>query len=88
MRPACRVVYSRNKTNSLGNKTNSLGIACENARENMLMSELLEPAQNLNNVYKTLSPNPLKSSKQQAAFYIGDLNNVRVGDKIQRIKRK
>lgn len=48
--------------------------------------ELLKPAQTLEDVYKTLSPMPLVDSKQLEAFYIADLNDVRGGDKIERIK--
>ncbi len=48
--------------------------------------EFLKPAQTLEDVYKTLSPMPLVDSKQLEAFYIADLNDVRGGDKIERIK--
>jgi hypothetical protein len=42
----------------------------------------LEPATSLDDVYKTLSPEPLMTSPEIEAFYRGRLNEVRGGDKI------
>ncbi len=74
MSPADSVVYLHKKT--ISPKTVS-----KNGRDTMTMPELLEPAQNLNDVHKTLSPKPLVSNEQLAAFYIAELNAVRGGDK-------
>jgi len=43
------------------------------------------PATTLDDVYKTLSPEPLLSREELAAFYKEDLNLVRGGDKVARM---
>ena len=42
----------------------------------------LEPATSLDDVYKTVSPEPLMTPPEIAAFYRGGLNEVRGGDKV------
>jgi hypothetical protein len=44
---------------------------------------LLEPATTLDDVYKTMSGEPLMTPPEIAAFYRGRLNEVRGGDKVQ-----
>ncbi|MGP0066443.1 MAG: hypothetical protein ACLQGP_23000 [Isosphaeraceae bacterium] len=46
---------------------------------------LLEPATILGDVYKTLSPEPLLTPPQIQAFYRGGINDVRGGDKVDRM---
>jgi hypothetical protein len=43
---------------------------------------LLEPAKTLDDVHKTLSPQPLLTRPEIRAFYRGDINKVRGGDKV------
>ncbi len=45
-----------------------------------------EPAHELPDVYQTLRPTPLTTAEELAAFYIEDINAVRGGDKMQRLK--
>ena len=45
----------------------------------------LEAASNLNDVYRTLSPEPLLSKDEFDAFYREDINRVRGGDKVEHI---
>ncbi|MGB3292274.1 MAG: hypothetical protein WBB01_04665 [Phormidesmis sp.] len=45
-----------------------------------------QPAQELSDVYQTLRPTPLTTAEELAAFYIEDINAVRGGDKMQRLK--
>ena len=42
----------------------------------------LEPATTLDDVHKTLSPEPLMTRPEIAAFYRGELNEVRGGDQV------
>jgi hypothetical protein len=42
----------------------------------------LEPATTLDDVYKTMSPEPLMTPPEIRAFYQGELNQVRGGDKV------
>ena len=44
------------------------------------------PATELAEVYRTLQPGPLVTAEELAAFYIPDINVVRGGDKMQRLK--
>lgn len=46
---------------------------------------MLQPATSLDDVYKTLSPEPLLTQEQFQAFYRGQLNDVRGGDKVARL---
>lgn len=43
---------------------------------------LLQPATTLDEVHKTLSPEPLMSPSEIDAFYRGELNEVRRGDQV------
>lgn len=43
---------------------------------------LLQPATTLDEVHKTLSPEPLMTAPELAAFYRGELNEVRGGDQV------
>jgi hypothetical protein len=43
---------------------------------------LLEPAQTLEDVHRTLPPQPLLTPAEMHAFYRGDINNLRGGDKV------
>lgn len=54
----------------------------------MLESKALmpQPAHELADVYQTLRPTPLTTAEELAAFYIEDINTVRGGDKMQRLK--
>jgi hypothetical protein len=47
----------------------------------------MTPAQTLEEVYRTLQPTPLVSSEELAAFYKGEVNDLRGGDKMQRMKQ-
>lgn len=47
---------------------------------------LLKPAKLLDDVHLTLSPEPLETREEIAAFYRDELNQVRGGDKTQRLK--
>ncbi len=47
---------------------------------------LLEPAQRLDDVYKTLSTEPLMTPPEIQAFYRPEINDVRGGDKVSRIE--
>lgn len=47
------------------------------------MAGLLQPAATLDDVYKTLSPEPLNSGDKLRAFYTNDLNAVRGGDRVE-----
>ncbi len=42
----------------------------------------LEPATRLDDVYKTLSPEPLMTPSELQAFYRSHLNDVRGGDQV------
>lgn len=44
------------------------------------------PATTLNDVYKTLRPEPLETDKELHAFYRPEINELRGGDKMQRIR--
>ena len=44
----------------------------------------LEPATSLNDVYKTLSTEPLMTPAEIQAFYRGGINEVRGGDKVSK----
>lgn len=44
------------------------------------------PATQLSDVYRTLQPGPLTTSEELEAFYAEDINLVRGGDKMQRLK--
>ncbi|NJP09215.1 MAG: hypothetical protein HC866_06770 [Leptolyngbyaceae cyanobacterium RU_5_1] len=44
------------------------------------------PATSLEDVYKTLQPEPLETPEELAAFYQAAINQVRGGDKIERIR--
>lgn len=44
------------------------------------------PATKLTEVYRTLQPGPLVTTEELAAFYTSDINVVRGGDKMQRLK--
>jgi len=46
---------------------------------------VLKPAQSLDDVYKTLSPEPLLKPEQLKAFYRSEVNQVRGDDKVARI---
>lgn len=43
------------------------------------------PAQTLQEVYLTLRPDPLTTEAELAAFYRPEINEVRGGDKVQRL---
>ncbi|MGB3299596.1 MAG: hypothetical protein WBA76_15130 [Phormidesmis sp.] len=47
---------------------------------------LPQPARVLADVYQTLRPTPLTTAEELAAFYSEDINAVRGGDKMQRLK--
>ena len=47
---------------------------------------MLQPASRLDDVYKTISPEPLLDEQQFRAFYRPDVNMVRGGDKVARLK--
>ncbi len=49
------------------------------------MTDMLEPATILDDVYQTLTPEPLDDGKKLQAFYSDDLNAVRGGDKVKGI---
>lgn len=46
----------------------------------------LQRATELSEVYRALRPEPLLTSEQLAAFYASEINDVRGGDKMQRLK--
>jgi len=46
----------------------------------------ITPAKSLEEVYRTLQPEPLVTPEQLAAFYRNEMNEVRGGDKMERIK--
>ncbi len=46
----------------------------------------ITPAESLDAVYKTLSPEPLQTPEELAAFYRDQVNQVRGGDKMARLK--
>ena len=50
------------------------------------MATLLQPASTLDEVYQTLSPEPLLGDEEFNAFYGPELNAVRGGDKVARIE--
>ena len=45
-----------------------------------------QPARALADVYRTLQPTPLTTAAELDAFYISDINDVRGGDKMQRLQ--
>jgi hypothetical protein len=46
---------------------------------------MLEPATSIEDVYKTLSTEPLMTPPEIQAFYRGEINNVRGGDKVGKV---
>lgn len=47
------------------------------------MADLLQPATTLDDVYKTLSPEPLIDTKEFNSYYVADLNQVRGTDQMR-----
>src|SRR4051795_13259039 len=45
--------------------------------------QMMTPANTLDDVYKTISPEPLLTQAELDAFYVPDLNRVRGGDKVE-----
>jgi hypothetical protein len=46
----------------------------------------ITPAQSLEEVYRTLQPGPLETPEEMEAFYKSEMNEVRGGDKMERLK--
>ncbi|MFM7437310.1 MAG: hypothetical protein ACKO2V_01695, partial [Snowella sp.] len=44
------------------------------------------PAETLDEIYQTLSPEPLATERELEAFYCAQMNETRGGDKIKRLK--
>ncbi len=45
-----------------------------------------QPATRLEDVYRTLQPGPLTTAEELKAFYTEEINQVRGGDKVKRLK--
>jgi len=62
-------------------------IPATDAKQTKLQTLQLTPATNLDDIYKTLVPAPLMTKQELAAFYREEMNAVRGGDRIGRMKR-